>query len=63
MTQLMGQSLRAVPIFLNRAVWDIARVMEPRRIAGDRNQALTVAGITVVISAACFYLGRPLPKD
>ncbi len=27
------------------------------------NQALTVAGITVVISAACFYLGRPLPKD
>ena len=28
-----------------------------------RNQALTIAGVTIVIAAACFYLGRPLADN
>ena len=27
------------------------------------NQAMVIAGTSIVIAAICFYLGRPLPKD
>jgi uncharacterized protein YjeT (DUF2065 family) len=28
-----------------------------------RNQALAIIGLTALISGACFYLGRPVPRN